>query len=173
MSEHWEIVASGHVTSPNSARELWERAVEYFKWCEENPINIKRTITSGRTAGAKMDVQYTRPYSIKGICIHCGIFEEYFRDIRQTKNKLSEYYIVASKILYLIYVQNLEMATIGVFNPIFTAKVLNIEKDEVPSGSIKVEIVNGLPTLATSEDEILEKLEAENPEWENPKEQNS
>ncbi|WP_434127569.1 hypothetical protein, partial [Enterococcus faecium] len=75
------------------------------------------------------------------------------------------YYIVVSKILYVIYVQAYEMAQVGVFNPIFTSKVLGMDKDSEPTGAITVNIVRDnlppqvpTPTLAYSENEVLEKL---------------
>ncbi len=37
----------------------------------------------------------------------------------------------------------------------------NLDEPDVPTGSIKIEIVQGLPTLSNSENEVLEKLEQE------------
>jgi len=161
MSSHWEVVDKGLTVVSNTPESLWKNACAYFKWCDENPITAKRTITSGKDSGKRVDIEESRPYSIKGLCLHCGIFEEYIRDIRSSKDNTSMYYIVVSKILYIIYIQNLENATVGIFNPIFVSKVLNMEKDDTPTGSIKIEIVGGLPELSKSENEILEKLELE------------
>ncbi len=169
MANHWEIMH--RVVVSESPEDLWNNATKYFRWCEDNPIMTKKTIMNGKGAGDKVFVQYVRPYSIKALCLHCGILEEWLRDVRANKDKSSLWYQVVSKILYIIYIQNLEMATIGEFNPIFTAKVLNLEKDDTPTGSVRVELVSGLPELSKSENEILEKLELENAKRETPKEQ--
>jgi hypothetical protein len=161
MQNHWEIVNSGKTTVSNSAEELWQNAIAYFSWCDQNPIKIKRTITSGKEVGKQVETETPRPYSVKGLCLHCGILEEYLRDIRRSKDQGSLYYIVVSKIMYLIYIQNVELATVGVFNPIFTAKMLNIGEDDAPAQAITINVVTDLPTLSNSEKEVLEKLEAE------------
>lgn len=162
MTNHWEIVDRGDIVVSSSPEGLWYQAAAYFKWSDENPIVTKATLKSGREAGTTVKEEHIRPYSIKALCLHCGITEEWLRDIRASKDKSSLYYIVVSKILYIIYIQNLEMATIGQYSPVFTARVLNMEKDDTPVGGVKVEIVGGLPELSKSENEILSRLESEN-----------
>lgn len=170
--QHWEVVNDGKTTVSNSAKDLWTNATKYFNWCDTNPIIVKQTLKSGKEAGKQVITENPRPYSIKGLCLHCGVLEEYVRELRQTKDKTSEYYIVISKILYLIYVQNQELATVGVFNPIFVSKVLNMDKDDTPVSNIRIEIVDGLPTLSKTESEVLEKIETENQLFITSKEQN-
>lgn len=159
--EHWEVMSVSH----NTPEGLWEAAEKYFYWCQENPIEIKRTLMSGNRAGNEIKTTRIRPYSLKALCLHCGVTEDYFQSVRETKAKDSLYYIVVSKILYNIWVQNYEMAMIDEFNPIMTAKVLGMDKEEIQHGSIKIEIVQGLPQLSESENEILEKLESEDILW--------
>lgn len=172
MRAHWEVVNAGGIVVSNSPQELWDNACKYFKWSDENPMEVKRTLRSGREAGKIVIEKHVRPYSIKGLCLHCGILEEYLKDIRMSKDKTSLYFVVVSKILYIIYIQNYEHATVGVFNPIFVAKALNMDKeDNSQQGAIKVEIVHGLPELASSENDILEALEREGKGYEKPLEE--
>lgn len=169
---HWEKVNEGNVVVSNTPLELWQSACAYFKWTEDNPLKIKRTITTGKEAGKQVTEEHPRPFSIKGLCLHCGILEEYLYDVRNSKTRDSEYYIVISKILYIIYVQNLEYATVGVYSPVFTAKLLGVEKDDASTpSSIRVEVVQGLPSLSETENEVLEKLDRERMISENTKEQ--
>ena len=161
-SEHWQVVSLGLGSVSETPEELWENACKYFMWCDENPLKIKKKLTAGKKAGDTETIEYPRPYTTKGLCLHCGIMEDYISDLRCMKDKESLYYIVISKILYIIYVQNMELATVGVFNPIFTAKVLNMDKEETGRSVIEVSIVNGLPTLSKTENEVLKKLELEN-----------
>lgn len=166
MANHWQIVKAGKVQVSNTAEGLWMQACDYFQWSDDNPVEYKRTLTSGKEAGTKVPIEAPRPYSIKALCLHCGITEEYLRDIRNSKDKNSMYYAVVSKIMYIIYVQNAELATVGVFNPIFTAKVLNLETDDTPVSAVRVEVIGmgTLPQLSKSESEVLEKLKIENGE---------
>lgn len=162
MDTHWKMMNYDIASIRNeTAQDLWNNACNYFKWCDEHPIKVKRLLGSGKLAGQSSDEFHARPYTVKGLCAHCNILEEYLRDIRATKNDQSEYYHVVSKILYLIYIQNVEGAMIGIYSPMFTSKVLMLDKDDVPTGSVKVEIVAGLPELSTSESEVLQKMELE------------
>jgi hypothetical protein len=155
--EHWEVVNNANIVASDSPEALWYNAVRYFKWNDANPIRNTKTLKDGRV----ISNINTRPYSIKALCLHCGILEEYLRDVRASKDRDSLYYIVVSKILYLIYVQNLEGGITNEFNPIMISKVLNIDKEDIPTGAIKVIIEGGLPSLSESEDEVIGKMEAQ------------
>ena len=165
MSSHWAVVNKGAVVVSNSPQQLWDSAVAYFHWCDENPIKSKKVVPTGKEAGREYTVNLTRPYTIKGLCLHCGILQEYMADLRNSKDKDSMWYIVVSRIMYIIYTQNQEMAMVGEFNQAITGKILGIDKeDAAPVSSIKVQIVEGLPPLSNSENEVLEKLVLENGE---------
>lgn len=162
--QHWQVVNTrARYISSNSPMELWDNACEYFRWCDDNPIIKKQTITQGKGAGTKANIEQTRPYTIKALCLHCNITEEYIRDVRDSKDKNNEYFVVVSKILYTIYSQNLEEAMVGNFSPVMTTRVLNLEKEDTSTPSnITVNVVSqGIPELSNSENEILEKLELE------------
>lgn len=152
----------GTVTTPTTPQGLWQSACRYFLWCDTHPIIAKRTVMTGVAAGAKVEQEERRPYSVKALCLHCGINEKYLMEIRETKDPSNMYYVTVSKILYVIYIQAYEMAMTGLWNPVFTSKVLNIGEQEDPGGNIKIDIVfSEKPKLARTESEILEKLESE------------
>lgn len=157
----------------NSPESLWANACAYFQWCDENPLRSKKTLTSGKEAGNKVTTRFNRPYTIKGLCLHCNISEEYLKDLNKSRDHGSEYSIVVKKILYIIYIQNLEYAMVGIFNPIFTAKILNIDVDDTPPETLKIEIVQGLPTLSRTESEVVQKLEIERGKVINREDENS
>lgn len=180
MNEHWHIINEGKQKVSNTPEQLWEAAVGYFKWCDENPISEKRTLLSGKTQGAKIEVEHTRPYTIKAFCLHANISEKYIKDLIDCKAG-NEWAMVIEKILYIIYNQNLEGGLIDQFNPIMVSKVLNMDKenDKGNDPPPRVEIVEGqTKQLANSENEILEnldygKVEQLKEKIENSKEQNS
>ena len=149
-------------TTSETPEQLWELACRYFKWADENPIEVEKTLVSGKEAGRKVTENLVRPYSIKALCLFCNISEEYLLSLRELRDKTSLYHIVASKILYVVYTQAYEYAQVGVFNPIFTMKVLGMDKEDTGHRSIQVNIVQGLPELASSEEEVLQQIEEEN-----------
>lgn len=170
--EHWEIIANGQIVIDRNAEELWENMCSYFQFCDNNPIEAKRTVTSGKGVGSKVKVEMKRPYSVKGLCLHCGISESYLNDIRQSKSRDDLYYIVVERAMYIIHTQLMEHALVGEFSPQLTSKILNLDNQDNETGAIKVEIVHGTPELANSENEVLEKIKMELEKTKNSKREN-
>jgi len=146
---HWMVTAKTHGTS---AEDLWEDAKDYFMWCESNPIYKDEMI---KQTGAVILATCPRPFNLPALCLHCGITVQYIMDM--AKNKAGgDYHLVAQKILQVIYAQNLEYAMVGIFNPVVTAKKLNLgttdEQGKVPS-IVNVTVVKpaGTPELASNE----------------------
>jgi len=146
----------------SSAAELWIRACEYFQWCDDNPITSMRTINTGQMAGKKVEEEYCRPYLIKALCLFCGIHEDFLKDMRNNSKVDSEMYNVVSTILYVVWVQNVEYASVGIINPTFTQKVLGMDTPDTRPSNITISVVEGLTKLSRSESEILESLNLEN-----------
>jgi predicted nucleic-acid-binding Zn-ribbon protein len=161
--EHWELVNDGSIMVHNTAEQLWLKATEYFEWCDANPIQSPKMVMSGKEAGKVINMQLRRPYTIKGLCLHCGIDEEYLMEIRRLKDKDSLYVKVVSRIAYVVHVQNVEGAMVGDFNAQLVMKVLSLDKgDDTAPKAIQVHhTTTELPALAKSENEILENLDRE------------
>lgn len=155
--ELWDVESRSSLT----AQQLWDNALAYFRWNKENPIEFKKTVMSGKTSGDKVLVEAPRMLTVKGLCLFCGLLEEYLQDIWQSRDKGNEYYIVATRILYHIHTQNMEYAALDVFNASLVVKLHKLETEEVPTGSITVNYVRNLPALSNSESEVLEKLDQE------------
>ena len=179
--EHWKIVHNNRNVVSNTPEQLWDNAVSYFKWNDENPRKSQVTLTSGKEAGQRVIKVMRRPYSIKALCLHCNIHEDYLKDIRNSQDK-NEYWHVVSKILYIIYTDTLEGAMTDEYNPIFSAKLLNLEKEETGTAQITIKHITttgsgdetkSIPELSFTENQILEKLEMENEYFKKSKEQNS
>jgi hypothetical protein len=163
---HWELPM--RVT--NTVEDLWKNAVEYFKWCESNPLRAKRTVTQGKEIGRKVEIEKIRPYSLKALCLHCGVTEEYIKDLMNSP-KDSTAYLVVGRILTNIYVQIYELGMIGEISPVMAAKVLNMEDQDNGPQKVTIEYIGDLPKLAKTENEILEQIQIENGEIEIPREQ--
>lgn len=160
--QQWEVVNNYREITSNTPEQLWENAVSYFQWCKDNPIEIKKTAMTGKDVGKKFIVELPIMYTIKGLCLHCNILEEYLKDMRAARETAPDWYMVVSKILYLIHDQNMTYAALDLFNPLLVSRLNNIEKDDSPPSNIIVEHVYGLPELSSSENEVLQKLESEN-----------
>lgn len=158
---HWRMLIENPPVAYNTPEQLWERIVSYFKWCDENPIFSKRSVLTGRNAGDKFNDESPRPYSIKAMCLHCGITEKYLKDISKNENDTSGYYNVVYSAISVIYLQNYEYTVVGVYPSSFMSKVLGLGTDEKMNQPIKIEIAHGLPQLESSESEILKKLDLE------------
>ena len=167
-TSHWQMVHNNRHIVSNTPEQLWDNAVKYFQWCDEHPIITKMPLTSGKEAGMQIKKEQPRQYNIKALCLHCNITEDYITSIRAARDTDSEYYHVVSKILYIIYAQNLEYAVVDVFNPILVSKMLNLEKEETPQIGTTVRVIhedpttgNRIPELSETENQLLEKLELE------------
>jgi len=161
MDNHWEVVNASRNVVSNSPEELWENACLYFQWTDSHPRITFDTVRVGKDQGKQLEIHHKRPYSIKALCMHCGIDEEYFTDLRKNAQPGSGWHIAVSRILYVIYTEMLEGGLAGDFNSILVGKILNFEEPVTPDSTITVNVVNGLPPLSNSENEVLKKLELE------------
>lgn len=154
-NQHWEVIANGVSAAGIEAKDLWETALLYFQWCDANPIKKPELVRSGEKSGTIYHVPIPRPYTISGLCLQLGITREYLYDCAKSKNQ-NEFYIVATKIIDIIYTQKLEYSITGVFNPIISAKELGLNDNKLPdkgSPIIQIEVLEG-PKLLTDERDI-------------------
>lgn len=156
---HWEIEPK----VSNTPEDLWHNAVEYFKWSDMNPLKPKRTVLAGKEVGKKVEVELIRPYSVKALCLHCGITEEYYKDLlRSDKDTVA--YMVAARIAMNIWVQIYELGLTGEISPVLADKLLALSKSDDGPQKVIIEHVGDLPKLGNSENEILKMIEIQNGE---------
>lgn len=169
--EHWEHLYEGKISSFTTGKQLYEQGMKYFQWCKDNPIEIEKKAMTGKEIGKVVIIRKVRPYTLIHLCLHLGISGEYLKDMCKLPDKSNEFYVAATALVNLVRGQNIEMAMVDEFNPIFASKMLGLEKDETPSGAITVRIEQSTgPALATSETLLLEKIKEENEEREKSKE---
>lgn len=164
---HWQSIGE----SPNFSFEahtpqsIWKKATWYFKWCDENPIAVKKKHLLGKIAGTSYIDYYPRIYTVKGLCLMCNIEESWIKDVMKERMFGDEFYNIIGKILYIIYCQNAELAAVNLINPMFASKMLGMGEesdDNTRRKPIKVEVISdGVPSLSSSENEILKKLDLE------------
>lgn len=146
---HWMVKSKA---SGNRPEDLWDDAIEYFMWCEANPIYKQEVI---KQTGAQVTTEYPRPFNLPALCLHCGVTPQYINDIARN-SAAGDYYLVAQKILQVIYAQNFEYSMVGIFNANMTIRKLDLGGD-VESGksssTINIEVIKGdnAPLLSNSE----------------------
>lgn len=110
---------------------LWEEAMGYFKWVDENPIMSYEW--NGKDP-VKCDLEKARAYSLKGLCLYLGVHEQYFNSTISTREDFSH---VVSRIRDIIFTQKFELAAAGLLNHIIIVRDLGlVEKQEtaMPTG---------------------------------------
>lgn len=168
-ASHWEVLRQGVKIKIQSAEDLWNGALMYFKWCDDNPIIKKDVLRAGQQAGRIIHLESPRPYILEALCLRLGISPDYIYDCTKSKNQ-DDFFFVARNILSIIYTQKLEYALVNVFNPIVAGKVLglnDIPKEERGSMMINIEVVGNAPALLNNEADIdnekqIEKYEITN-----------
>jgi hypothetical protein len=145
---HWMIKSK---TSGNSPEALWNDAIDYFTWCEANPIYKTEII---KQTGEQINTEYPRPFNLPALCLHCGVTVQYMNDIARN-TQAGTYHLVAQKILQVIYAQNFEYSMVGIFNANMTIRKLDLGKDSdnVTGGgaTVNIEVVTSAVELSRSE----------------------
>ncbi|MBS5795654.1 MAG: hypothetical protein KH100_04945 [Dysgonomonas mossii] len=109
--------------SPGS---LLAQAYRYFEWCDSNPWHKAELIRSGARVGEVVELPVSRPYTIEGLCVFCGISLATF-----ARYESDPHFGEAIEHLRLtIRQQQLEGECIGVYNANALSKVTTAEKKE-------------------------------------------
>ena len=155
----WDIVASRKMIAAADAEELYILIMSYFRWCDENPLEVPELIRSGKDAGDMAYKDVPQPYSITGLCLYCGITIQYLKYISTCEDP--EYKTVGETALMIIQNQNTNWAMVGVFSPIMTSKIHSIgNSDGMIEATSQVNITvlgEGAPPLLENENEIILK----------------
>jgi hypothetical protein len=108
--------------------DLWEKACDYFEWCESNPWNKNEAIKGGDAAGTIMQIPTERPFTIHAFCIFAGIVTKTFWNYEQDE----AYLPICTRIREIIYSQKFEGAVVGAFNANIIARDLGLsDKSEL------------------------------------------
>lgn len=130
MAHLWEIGASRIGKPPcfDSPEEMLGRAIEYFKWCEDNPLG-EHKIFAQQGAIVDGEVKHRRPYTQAGLCVYLGISEDTWRNYRDKK---PAYFEVTKLITDAMYDQKFAGASAGIFNANIIARDLGLkDKSEI------------------------------------------
>lgn len=147
-NKFWEIRSKhGRDKIFATPKIMWDAAVEYFKWCDENPLmeTVPKVVASGNNQGSEVEmieVPHMRPYTIHGLCLYLHVNTSYFNqfaiELKDKKDKVSkEFSMVISNIRETIYNQQFSGAAAEFLNPNIIARNLGIKDGmEVDSKNI-------------------------------------
>lgn len=140
-NKFWEQRAShGRDTLFASPELLWEAAVEYFKWCDDNPM-IEYDYR-GKDA-TPVEIKKPIPYTMQGLCFYldCNVF--YFNQFekaikeRKAEGKSKDtdegFSLVISRIRDFMFNQKLSGAAAGLFNANIIARELGLSDKQTLS----------------------------------------
>lgn len=144
--------------------KLWEAAVEYFAWCDANPL---QAIEYNGKDAVKCIVPKMRPYTTLGLQVFLGVNKTYLSDAKARLGKSrkavdKEMLEVIDRIEQILYVQKFDGAAAGLLHPTIIARSLGlVEKQEVESknesvitGKIGVTVVSSGIPLANRESDV-------------------
>lgn len=139
MSKLYEKItfnAEGRPRAFNTPSEMWDKALEYFQWCEENTIQEQKLFhNQGEIVTANNP--HMRAMTQAGLCAFLNIGVSTWHDYK----KKPEYSEVTAAVEQVMYEQKFSGAAAGMLNANIIARDLGLsEKTETElSGGLKVE----------------------------------
>lgn len=158
----WEIRAKhGRDRLFATPKLLWAAAVEYFTWCEANPLI--EVDYRGKDA-VEVELPKMRAFTMSGLCIYLDCTPGYFYDFQRSligrDDELSRgFSIIISRIIETIYVQKLTGAAAGLLNPNIIAREIGLaEKTE--NKNITIDVSDYVDYSQLSEEALKEITDA-------------
>ena len=109
--------------------ELWEKACEYFQWCDDNPY-YELKVFNNKGDVVEANVPKMRAYTIKELCIFLGVNEDYLYQFNEENNQ--EFSSIITCIRDVIYTQKFTGAAADLLNPNIIARQLGLsDKQDV------------------------------------------
>lgn len=128
-----------------SPEQLWQNAVEYFEWCDNNPL-YSYDYKGG--AATKVKIPHKRVYQKDGFAIACGCSS--YQSIADLKDISPDFLEVVTRIEQTISLQKYEGATSDLFNARIIAQDLGLNIQRIVVNDQRKTVDELFP----SEDEI-------------------
>ena len=163
----WQVVkcpVGGRPRKVKSPQELWNKAVEYFQWVDENPWQRKNASQANSQSGINstnhlnQNVQlFPRAYTLYGLCAYMGICK--WADFKRNYIDRNGFLEVINAIENIVTAQQVDGAMIHQFDSNLVARLNGIAdttKTEL-TGKDGTPIIT-LPKLSADDIEELKKL---------------
>ncbi|WP_299116906.1 terminase small subunit [uncultured Winogradskyella sp.] len=125
-NKFWEMADPTKIGRPlefKTPEELWKRACDYFKWCDENPFKEEK-IFHHQGNITKASINKMRAYTFKELCLFLGVNKDYFTEFNQIKHK--DFSGIITRIHDVIYTQKFTGAAADLLNPNIIARELGL-----------------------------------------------
>ena len=133
--ELWEVSKGpGQPPKFSSPQEMWDRAVEYFKWCGQHQL-VEEKIGFFQGEPTSGFVGHKRPMTQKGLCVFLGVTVSTWHNYK----KNTEYFEVIEAIEDIMFEQKFAGAAVGLFNANIIARDLGLtDKQEIKMDNAQV-----------------------------------
>lgn len=127
---------------------MWEAAVEYFKWCDENPLYEQRVSFGSYGQVTYANVAKVRAYTYQGLCRYMGCNTEYLRNFKNQKRVDAEgFSSVIKAIEEVIYQQKFEAAAADLLNANIISRDLGlIDTQKIDLSAERKSVADLFPT---------------------------
>jgi hypothetical protein len=141
MAMLWEVIKPGKPPAFKSPDEMWNRALEYFKWCEDNAIKEAKIFKTGDDKIIDGEVPHMRAMSQAGLCAFLNISVSTWHNYKA----MDEYLEVTATIEQVMFEQKFSGAASGMLNANIIARDLGLaEKSE---SNVKVKEVKSFSEM--------------------------
>jgi hypothetical protein len=143
-NQYWKLADPNKIGTQviwESPEDLWEKACEYFEWCDNNPLQEEK-VFHFKGEITKTDTWKMRAYTLKGLCIFLGVNEKYFNQFPIENNQ--EYTNVITRIRDIIFTQKFEGAAADLLNQNIVAMELGLaQKKQIDlAGELTTNVIN-------------------------------
>lgn len=153
----WKLAKRPGRKTKYTPNTLFKKAIEYFQYCESNPLYKTEALRAGKRVGEILSIPIQRPYTEIGFYTYAGIDRKMFKrySIKDEFNPICRY------ILGVIRANQIEGAMVGLFNANIVARLQGLTERKT------LEIARLLETmedkdLAGLAENILNMTENEN-----------
>lgn len=135
---------------------MWEAAVEYFKWCVDNPL--MEVDFRGKDA-TQVELPKMRSFSMEGLCLFLQVNTRYFKDFKAriangTCVRGDDFSPIIARIEDTIFSQQYDGAAAGFLNPNIVARKLGLSEKIESKVEAKIEALD----YKKLDEETMQKL---------------
>ena len=130
----YEKIKVGRPARFKDAQQLWEEALQYFEWCEQNPVEIylkgKKRNSTKEDAKEMQQGKVTRPYTLDGLCVWLNIQMEWgvFKSNSKRREDWAEFEKVINACEQCVRSQQITGAMAGLYSERLTARLNGISE---------------------------------------------
>ena len=116
-------------------------ALNYFDLVDSEPWYRHEPVKTGEMSGKTMQIPVSRPYSVKGLCVHLGFPESHWTDMRMSED-YADFQDVFDFIEDIILKQQFEGAAIGAFNSSIINRASGLSDAQDSAHRINISVVD-------------------------------